>query len=154
MSTPPVYRERLLPGPWWWIVIAALVAMVAIAYGAALGTSVGIISAIALTGIAVAGLWFGSPRVLVDASGLRCARATLPSTAIGDSRVLVGPELQSARRGQDADVPLTAYVLAPSWAPESAVAVHVLDPGDPHPVWLVATRHPEKLAQALADLRQ
>jgi hypothetical protein len=33
----PLYRERLLPGVMWWLFVAAIVAMIAIAYGAALG---------------------------------------------------------------------------------------------------------------------
>ncbi len=147
------YRERLLPGPLWWLVVAALVAMVAIAYGAALGTGIGVITAVALGAIAVAGLWFGSPTVTVDDRGLQCGRARLPRSAIGDSFALTGDELRAARRGHRSELPASTYPVLPVWSPQSALAIDVTDPVDPHPAWLVGTRRPREFDAAISELR-
>ena len=48
--------------------------------------------------------------------------------------------------GRDADV--RAYLLLRPYV-QRAVRIEVVDPADPTPYWLVSTRHPERLAQAL-----
>ena len=148
----PTFRERLLPGPVWWLVVAGLVAMVAIAYGAALGSSIGMIVAATLGVPAGIGLWFASPVLAVDAYGLHCAHATLPSNLIGAHRLIRGRELDAARRGHDPQVPTSSYVVMPSWAPKSAVVLEVEDPDDPHRAWIVASRRPVDLQAALIGL--
>ena len=147
------YRERLLPGPMWWLIVAALVGMVAIAYGAALGTGIGVSTAVVLGAISAVGLWFGSPMITVDEEGVQCARARLPRSAIGDTFALAGDELRAARRGHHPRLPAASYPVLPVWAPQSALAIAVTDPADPHPAWLVGTRHPREFDAAITDLR-
>jgi hypothetical protein len=147
-----LYRERLLPGAAWWLVVAAFVAMVAIAYGAALGTRIGLLTGLCLGAIAAAGLWFGSPVVRVHSTGVRCGRAWLPVSAVGACSVLHGNELRLARRGADPDVPATAYSVMPVWFPPSAVAISVTDSRDPHRAWLVGTRNTERFANAVTHI--
>lgn len=146
-----LFKERVVPGAGWWVIVASLVAMVAIAYGAALGTGLGVATAAILAIAAALGLWFGSPVVTVTASGLRCGRAQLPADVVGDSTALIGTALREVRRGHGTTA--TVYSVLPIWSPESALVVNIVDPDDPHPAWLVATRRPQELAAAIGAIR-
>lgn len=149
MSVPmsgPAYRERLLPGWWVWLVALGLVTMVAVAYGAALGAAAGWITAAGGIALAAALIWTSAPVVSVDARGVRAAGALLPPHAVGEVRI-VDREAVAHLRGPGADARIFA-VLRPSAAP-GALLIHVADDDDPHPAWLVTTRHPERMAASI-----
>jgi len=148
-NTSASFRERITPGWGWIVVVTALVAMIAVAYGAALGVSVGILVAAFLVIVAIVGLWRSSPVVIVDARGLRVGDAALPRTAIGPVRVVRGEELTHLRRGQEPAIGLALYSIAPAWSPAEAVLVTVADGEDPHRAWLLASRRIPALMAAL-----
>jgi hypothetical protein len=50
--------------------------------------------------------------------------------------------------GRDCDP--AAYLVLRSYL-RGAVRVEITDPHDPAPYWLIATRHPERLAAALTE---
>lgn len=146
----PEFRERLWPRWWVWLVLAALVAMLAVAYGAALG---------AATGWAVAGIGGGvalglvvatAPVVAVDGTGLSAGGATLPRSAIGECHPLDSAEVR-ALRGPGADA--RVFTVLRPWSASGAVLVTVEDPADPHPAWLVTSRRPARLCAALGSRR-
>lgn len=144
------FRERLLPGPTWWLVVAALVAMIAIAYGAALGTTIGMVVAVGVSVISVVGFVRASPHIEVSATSLRCGRAELPRQDIDDVRLVDRSELTTIRRGQDPCVGDRAYQVLPAWLGRSAVLVSLRGGQDPHTAWLIGTRRPQELAAALS----
>lgn len=146
------YRERVLPGPLWWITVGALVAMLSIAYGAALGSYVGVVVAIVAGVLAIVGLWASSPVLEVTPAEFRAGRARLPRPAWGAAEVLSATDLIAVRRGQHAHVATTAYLMLPSWAPRRAVSLQVEDAADPHRTWVVATRHPDRLRGELESI--
>jgi hypothetical protein len=43
------------------------------------------------------------------------------------------------------------YVVLRAWSSRRGVAIDLEDPRDPHPRWIVTTRHPERLAEALRE---
>ena len=90
----PEYRERLLPRWWAWLVAYALIGMLAVAYGGALGVAPGL--AVAIGGVALATwlLWITSPVVAVDGDSLHAAAARLPTSAIRAARAVDRRELQ------------------------------------------------------------
>lgn len=140
------HRERLLPRWWVWLVLAAVVTMLAVAYGAALGGQVGWLVA-AIGAAAVFGLvWITAPLIRADADGLHAGAALLPPASIGDVCVVSADRIRELR-GPGADGRL--FVALRPWAARSGVLVHVDDPDDPHPAWLVSSRHPERLVAAL-----
>lgn len=142
----PVYEERLRPRWFVWVVVWAFVACVAIAYGSAYGTSVGVVlgaAGIALTGLA---LLLGSPLIRVDDRVLRAGPARLPLTAIGAIEPLDSEALQDAR---STSFDPRWYTLMRSWSTGTGLRVEVADERDPHPAWLISTKHPEMLASAL-----
>lgn len=146
----PLYRERLLPGPSWWLVTAALVAMIAIAYGAALGGSIGLIVAVGLGLLSLVVLVKSSPVLEVFDRHVRCGRARIPRANCGDARVIAAGEMADARRGRDPMAGDRVYQVLPPWLGRTGVLIHLDDQEDPHAAWLVATRRPEALVGLLS----
>jgi hypothetical protein len=143
------YRERLRAPIRWWVVAALLVASVFVAVDVPVGPRVSLpVTAVVAAGTAALLVRISRAEVVVDAGGLRAGRATLPPWAIGDVEPLDAAATRRLR-GPDADV--RAYDLQRPWV-ATAVRVTVADPADPTPYWLVATRHPAELAQALSEL--
>ncbi|MGA4726774.1 DUF3093 domain-containing protein [Micromonospora taraxaci] len=152
---PPVdartaYTERLdLP---WWLWLAGLVAAALLAVEIWMGAP-GVRSWLpfaVLLPLTAAGLWWlGRIRVGVVGSELRVDDARLPVRFVAD----VVPLDVAGRRevlGVGAD-PL-AFVVQRPWI-GGAVQVVLDDPADPTPFWVVSTRHPVELAEALLAAR-
>jgi hypothetical protein len=141
------YRERLLPRWWTWLVVALLVTMLAVAYGAALGATVGwIVTAI---GGALA-VWFlvvTAPTVEVAEGNLVVDGARLPVTSIAEVAEVDAAEI-ARLRGPGADARL--FVALRPWSAPNGVLVRLDDPADPHPAWLFTSRHPARVRQVIA----
>jgi hypothetical protein len=144
------YRERLWPRWWVWVVLTGLVAMLAVAYGSALGAAVGWLVA-ALGALATVALVAATtPRVTVSAAGLSAGGAVLPADCLGSCRTLTAEEVRGLRGpGADARV----FTVLRPWSAAGAVLVEVDDPEDPHPAWLVSARRPARLCAALGSQR-
>lgn len=142
------YRERLWPRPVVWLIPVGLILMLALAYGAALGAAVGWL--VALGGCVVAGglIWATAPTVEVNPDVLRVERARIPRTLLGTPEPLTRADIRRLR-GPGADVRLFA-ALRP-WSAHGGVLVPVEDPTDPHPGWLISSRHPDRLVAALTE---
>lgn len=141
------YRERLRVPLGWWLLGAVAVGVVWLVAGAAGGTGLAApLSSVAAVVVAAGLLAYGRVEVRVDTDGFTAGRARLPVWAVGAvtpldagaTRALAGP--QADRRAFHL---LRGYV-------RTSVRVEVDDPGDPTPSWLVSTRHPERVATALA----
>ncbi len=141
-----VFRERLLP-PWWVFgIVLALIAMVAIAYGAAIDPWFGGVT-FACGGFSVSWLlWLTSPVVEVTETALTAGRARLPRSSIEGAVVLDGAAA-SAHRGPLADA--RTFVLLRPWRASTAVLVTLDDSTDPHPTWILTSKHPDELVRAL-----
>ena len=146
METPR-YRERLLPKWWAWLLTASFVAMIAIAYGAALGARTGWIVAIIGGAVALALVFTTVPRIDVEPDSLHVSGAVLPATSIAAVRAVDGAEMR-ALQGPGADA--RTFVALRPWAASGGVLVTLDDPEDPHPAWLISSRHPDRLAAAVA----
>lgn len=149
-NAAPLYRERLLPGPAWWLVVAAVVAMIAIAYGAALGSGIGWIVGAGLVGIVAVGLVRSSPVIEVFDDRIRCGRANLPRDFALKSSIVEPDRMSVIRRGHDATVGDRVYLVVPAWFAKQGVLVDLADDVDPHSAWLIASRHPATLHEALS----
>lgn len=141
------YSERLLPKWWAWLLIATLVAMLAIAYGAALGARTGWLVAVVTGGVALALVWTTAPRIGVSDEALQVGAAVLPGSSISDARAVDGAEIRQLR-GPGADA--RTFVSLRPWSASGGVLVTLDDPEDPHPAWLVSSRHPDRLVEAVA----
>ncbi len=143
-----LYRERLTP-PWWgWLLAPFWASTLGIAYGYAINAAVGWTVGLGLTAIALFAIWRMSAVVELTTSTLRAGRATLP---LGVVQSAIPLDAASARlqRGTEADP--RAYVLLRGWV-SSAVIVKFDDPLDPTPYWYVSSRRPEVLADTIEGM--
>ncbi|MEY4000587.1 MAG: hypothetical protein RLZZ626_942 [Actinomycetota bacterium] len=138
------YRERLWPSTWLLLAITPL--------GAAIWLA-------SLPFIAGVGLWIGAAvvlavwlflfsraaRITVGGGQLSVDSAVLPTSAVGEVRVVSGSEATAAR-GPMLDP--RAYTLFRAGV-STYVWIEIKDENDPTPYWLVATRQPQILERAL-----
>jgi hypothetical protein len=141
----PIYRERLLPGPWVFI-FTGLVIPASLLVFLPINQSIGVVVAIVLYLGCAALLFVGSPIVEVTTSAFVAGRARLPIPNVGKATGFVGREA-TAERGVRLDA--RAWLVIRGWI-QPVVKVVVEDPTDPAPYWLVTTRHPKELIAALA----
>lgn len=147
-GTREVYRERIHP-PWWaWLLVAAAVVFFSAAYLVALGGWAGIAMAVVTAAIGVYLVLRAAAVVRVDDRVLRVGRARLPLCYIGDVRALDADTTTAAMRTR-ADA--NAYLLVRPGYADTSVAIAVTDTRDPHPYWLISTRHPDELAAAITQ---
>lgn len=144
------YSERLwVPASWWVIGLFFPVSFVS-AVGLYAGPTVSLVaSLVTAAGVAAALLVYGRVRVQVDDEGLHAGAAVLDWDAAGEAHSLDRAATE-ARLGEGADH--AAWLFVRGYVPES-VEVTVADPDDPHPYWLVSTRHPAGLLDAIGRAR-
>lgn len=145
------HRERLRAPISWWIGVAVFaltwgwIVLVAVTRPAAVVTA--LVVAV-LTGAAV---WrYGSLTVAVDAEGVRAGRARLDAPWVGAIEVLDHAAYRR-RLGPGADV--RALIVTRPWL-DRGVLLHVDDPRDPTPYWLIGSRDPAALAASIDAVRQ
>ena len=140
------YRERLLPKWWVWVVVLAFVGCLVIAYGAALGMTAGVVTAVVSGALTLWLLWVTAPTIQVADDVLAVGGARLPREFVGDVEVVDRERIRALRGpGSDARV----FVALRPWSARDGVLVSVTDPADPHPAWLFSSRHPARAAAAL-----
>ncbi|MGW7679654.1 DUF3093 domain-containing protein [Kribbella sp. NPDC054772] len=141
------YRESLrVPVSWWIIATAAVItlfAIVAVPVSVPAGVIVAGLAAVLLL---VMFLRYGGARVEVDERHLRAGRAEIDRSYLGTVEALTGDQARLAF-GRDCDP--KAFLVLRSYV-RGAVRVQITDPGDPSPYWVIATRHPDRLAAALS----
>ncbi|MFT4043909.1 MAG: DUF3093 domain-containing protein [Gordonia sp. (in: high G+C Gram-positive bacteria)] len=150
MSAPDVdrYRERLYV-PWWWWPASAVVTAVG-GYEIQLSAHRASWSFVGYFGMAVlcaVVLWsLGRPQVRVNADGELCAgKARLPSSVIARG-ASIPASAKSAALGRQLDP--AAFLMHHAWV-KTMVLLVLDDPDDPTPYWLVSTRHPAEVLDAL-----
>jgi hypothetical protein len=149
-AAPPEHTERLSL-PWWlWLGGLAAAALLAVElWMGAPGVRAWLPFAVLLPAAAAGLAWLGRIRIAVRDGELRVDDARLPVRFVAD----VVPLDAAGRRealGVGAD-PL-AFVVQRPWIP-GAVQVVLDDPADPTPFWVVSTRHPVELAEAVLAAR-
>jgi Protein of unknown function (DUF3093) len=142
------YRERLWPG---WSV-CTFVLLVGVGLGivvAPFGPPVMLAVAVVMT-LVLEGLVFASTATVgVEQGYFVAGRARIPVELLGLPEVLDAAGMQHARGpGLDA----RAYLCLRGWI-GPGLRIPVTDPEDPVPYWLVSSRRPQQLADALARAR-
>jgi len=144
-ATTLTFHERLLPGPGGWLGTVGLGAIAAIALWPVSSTAAIVTGALVCVGSVVA-LAVTSPVVEVSDGVLRAGSARIPVSLLGPAEAL---DVASMRHELGPGLDARAYVCLRAWA-RTGVRVTLDDPADPTPYWLVSTRRPELLVQALA----
>ena len=142
------FSERLWPAPWLYIA-SALVLPATMLVFVPINFTVGVVAAIIFyLGICAAFL-LSAPSVEVTETHFVAGRAKLPLSLVGEVVAFSGAEA-TLERGQRLDA--RAWLVLRGWiAP--VVRVEVVDPEDPAPYWLVSSRHPERIVEAIASSR-
>lgn len=143
---PASYDERLRVPLRWWALATMFLASVLLAFLVATPGWVAF-SGTAALGAALVALFvgYGSARVSVLDGVLRAGRAGIAVDQLGAAVAL---DAQATRRQAGVDADARAYLLLRPYL-KRAVLVPVEDPADPAPYWLLATRHPDRLVDAL-----
>ena len=144
-----IYRERLWPSPWVFLA-TALVVPAALLVFLPINQTVGIITAIVLYTGCVILLLLSSPVVEVTTQQFSAGHAHLPIEFAGQVTSFRANEA-TLERGQRLDA--RAWLLLRGWV-SPVVKVEVDDPQDPTPYWIVSTRRPEQIAQAIDEARR
>ncbi|MBK9696922.1 MAG: DUF3093 domain-containing protein [Propionibacteriaceae bacterium] len=144
------YRERLwVPAAWWVIGLFFAVSFVT-AVGFYFGPWVSVVAGV-LTGVGVIAtlLWHGSILVRVDEQGVKADGAVLEWAWLGTATAL---DAAATRRRLGPGADHRAHLIIRGYI-TTAVELTVNDPDDAHPYWLVSTRRPRELVQAIEEAR-
>lgn len=144
------YAERLTVPLSYWVIAAAFGLTFVIAIGGYFPLPWFI--ALGILGVAlIAGalIFYGWKQVRVSSAGVSAGQSLLEWPYVGEVKVLDQAQWR-ARLGPDADV--RAFLHTRPYL-KSGVEITIADPEDPHPYWLLASRTPDELAAAVADLR-
>ncbi|MET9229644.1 DUF3093 domain-containing protein [Lentzea sp. NPDC003310] len=87
----------------------------------------------------------GSTKVEVADGELRAGDAHIPLELLGEVEIF---STADRRRVMGRELDPAAFVVHRGWV-KPLVRVHVTDPEDPTPYWVISTRHPEELAAAI-----
>lgn len=143
-----IYREKLWPAPWLFI-STALVIPASLLVFLPINETVGIVVAIVLYLGCVGLLLLSSPVLEVTETQLIAGKARLPIELIGSVEGFAGDEARM-QRGQRLDA--RAYLSIRGWI-DPVVRVEVVDINDPAPYWLLSTRNPTQVAEAIEKVR-
>jgi hypothetical protein len=140
------YVERLSVPFRWWALAVMFWATLLVAFLVAVPTLVatGIVAVLMVATAAFFRIW-GSAEVAVVDGVFHAGRARIPVHLLADPTSLSEDE---ARRAVGVDADARAYLLLRPYVGR-AVRVTVVDPADPTPYWVVASRHPDALASCL-----
>lgn len=142
------YREWIGPPPSWWVLSGLFSLSWLAALGFYLGPLSGALAFVVAQGLLTA-LFLGTAVRLEVADGqLRVGRAVLDLAYVSAVRPLDATETAD-RTGPHADA--RAHLVLRPYA-KTAVELTIDDPVDPVPYWLVSSRRPVRLAEAVQSV--
>jgi hypothetical protein len=139
------FRERLWPSVGTWAFATLITISIGVAFSSAVAPWVGLVAFIGVHGLTMVGLVAASPVVHVDDRVVRAATARLPLWAAGDVEVL---DASGMRRVLGLEADAGAFLVIRPWV-RAGVRLWVGDVQDPHPYWVIASRRPRDLAEAI-----
>jgi hypothetical protein len=142
-----LYTERLWVPVGWWVLTAlfALSLLIAVLFylGPVWGFGSGLLVMVVMGG---AFLRYGREEIRVEPDRLWVGGANIEWEYVAEVRVL-DEHATRRRRGPDSDA--RAYLVLRPYL-NRAVEVTIADRTDPTPYWLISSRHPQRLAAAIA----
>ncbi|MBE4716700.1 DUF3093 domain-containing protein [Pseudarthrobacter sp. AB1] len=144
-GTPAVFRERLWPNVWIWV-IAAGISGAGILVFAPISMAAGYTAAGVLFTIMAVLLVLSTPTILVTSDALTVGRATIERRYVGEVAAFRGKDA-TAQRGTRLNA--LAYLCIRGWI-DPVVRIEITDPSDRTPYWLTSSKRPEELTAALS----
>lgn len=141
------YVERLRVPFGYWVIAAAFGLTFIVAIGGYFPTFWFVLIAVLGTALIVGTLLvYGGVLVRVDDAGLRVGRSVVEWAYVGGVTELDTAALRD-RLGTRSDA--RAFLCVRPYL-RGGVEVTLADPADPHPYWLIGSRHPDRLTAAIA----
>lgn len=138
------YEERLSVSWWVWLIVLFVGAAGFVAV-APISIAVGVIVGAVLVAVIAVVVHLGTPRIVLTDEDLRVGRAHIERRYVGEAEALRGDDARLARGpALDGRAFMNFRVSIPDLC-----RISIVDPVDPTPYWLTATRHPEELARAI-----
>ena len=144
-----LYREWVGPPPSWWVLSLLFSLSWLLALFFYLGPTAGVLAFAVYQGLATALLVGTAVRLELSDTELRVGRAVVELAYVAGAQAL-DSTATTVRTGPQADA--RAHLVLRPYV-RTAVEVTLADPADPVPYWLISTRRPTALAQAVADAR-
>lgn len=138
------YSETLFPS-WWLIAALGLLLPASVLIFLPLSLPVGIATGLGLWWGAAGVLWVFAPRIRVDEGGLQAGRARIDHHWIGGIDVFLGNDAR-VQKGTGLDA--RAWLVIVPWI-TPVVRIEITDGEDPAPYWLLSSRRPEQLRDAI-----
>ena len=139
-----LFSERLWPSPVFWVLAAALGALLGLV-PAPINPDAALLTSAAGVVVLITALALSTPVISVDGEWFRAGRARIRREFVADAVALDAGKMREAR-GRSLDA--RAYLCIRGWLPRG-VKVTLRDPKDPTPYWLISSRRPEQLVSAL-----
>jgi hypothetical protein len=143
---PVSYREWVGPPPSWWVLSILFSLSWLVAIGFYLGPLAGVLGLLGAQAVVTGVLLVTAVRLRLDGTELTVGRAVLDLSYVSAVRGM-DAEATQTRTGPRADA-RAPLVLRPYV--RTAGVLTLDDPGDPVPYWIVSTRRPTQLAEAIA----
>ncbi|QZY52107.1 DUF3093 domain-containing protein [Leucobacter tenebrionis] len=147
-TTARSYRERLVPGIGFFIALLLLVPAVALVL-TPVNAGIALPTGIAVYLIVAGAITLMCPVVSVQNGRLVAGRAEIPVSELGRIELL-GADGMRAAIGPGVDA--RSYLVVRGWI-HRGVRIENIDAADPAPQWIITTRHPQKLAEAIEAAR-
>ncbi|WP_328827957.1 DUF3093 domain-containing protein [Nocardioides acrostichi] len=145
-SSTPAYHERLWVPLRWWVQGTMLVASLWLAMVVAVpGPLAWVLTAAALGLMALLFLSYGSAAVTLSDGVLHAGRAQIEVRHLGEATAL---DEDAARRAAGVEADARAFLLLRPYR-KRALMVEIADPADPAPYWLISSRRPQAIVEAL-----
>lgn len=149
MEIVKIYREALRPSVGIYLIIALLIPIIiltAAPFSLPLGIALAVVVSLGISATLIA----VAPRIEVDSEKFRAGKASIERKFIGSVSAFSG---EHAREQRGVKLDARAWTLIRGYV-DPVVKVEITDPNDPTPYWLISTRRPKELAQALRTSRK
>ena len=114
---------------------------------APINIAVGVLAAVVAMVVLGLILHLGSPEIVLTDRDLRIGRAHIERRFVGTAEALTG---QAARQARGPELDGRAFMNF-RISVDGLCRIQIVDPVDPTPYWLTATRHPQALARAVNE---
>lgn len=137
------YVERLHMPWWWWLILGLFTLSLVVAVLAWIPTLTAVLICLGFCGLVLwAGLAAGSTRIRADAAALEVGRNRIEWRWLDRVR---GCDAETMAAVLHSNHQISSFLVTRPWI-STGVVLRLADPADPHPAWIVSTRHPEDLA--------
>ncbi|MET3142228.1 MULTISPECIES: DUF3093 domain-containing protein [unclassified Arthrobacter] len=144
-GTPAVFRERLWPNVWIWVITAGISGAGILVF-APISMAAGYTAAGVLFTIMAVLLVLSTPTIIVTSDALTVGRATIERRYVGEVAAFRGKDATSQRGTLLNGL---AYLCIRGWI-DPVVRIEITDPSDRTPYWLTSSKRPEELTAALS----